>query len=395
MLWQQSWIHDRQHGFCSGRSTTDAWYELALSIESSLLNGSPLCGCFLDFEKAFDLVPLHEVVLPLAQRLGLPAGFCACLKNFYGNLVRFFKFGKGFGSALRADRGLVQGCPLSVVLVNMLVMVLFRAVDVTCPSATTRAYADDISASSTVVEGLDAFLQLSGKYADVIMQRLKPKKCKLWANHDDVVKDLRALRLAQSSLEVVRDFAYLGASFGFHKGNPHNFRLSSFGNIKAEIGRAACLPLTAEQRVSNIAVASIPKALHACELSPPSLAELQKLRTVCLRAVWRGRKQRAPEALTTLLYAGHRFDPVQAVPYRTLLTLRRMCICRPEILAQFKAVWSLQRLGSGVSGPVCSALKAVLALPPYLCMLLPFHVLHLLFSVSLSSVWVSPLSESL
>ena len=64
--------------------------------------------------------------------------------------------------------------------------------------------------------------------------------------HDDVVKDLRALRLAQSSLEVVRDFAYLGATFGFHKGNPHNFRLSSFGNIKAEIGRAACLPLTTE-----------------------------------------------------------------------------------------------------------------------------------------------------
>ena len=67
MRWQQSWIHDRQHGFCAGRTATDAWYELALNIESSLLQGSPLLGCFLDFGKAFDLVPHHEVVLPLAQ----------------------------------------------------------------------------------------------------------------------------------------------------------------------------------------------------------------------------------------------------------------------------------------------------------------------------------------
>ena len=180
MRWQQFWIHDRQYGFCSSRSATDAWYELALNTESSLLHGSPLVGCFLDFEKAFDLVPLHEVVLPLAQRLGLPSGFCTCLKGFYGGLVRFFKFGKGYGSALHADRGVFQGCPLSVVLLNLLVMVLFRAVDATCPSATPRGYADDISASSMTVDGLSSFLQLAGKYASVTMQKLKPKKCKLW-----------------------------------------------------------------------------------------------------------------------------------------------------------------------------------------------------------------------
>ena len=362
MRWQSTWVHDKQFGFCSNRSATEAWYELALNIEASLLQDLPLTGCFLDFEKAFDLVPLHEVVLPLAQRLGLPSGFCLCLKNFYGGLVRFFKFGKGFGSALQADRGVVQGCPLSVVLLNLLVMVLFRAVDATCPSVTPRGYADDISASSMTVDGLSSFLQLAGKFASVTMQRLKPKKCKLWSLREDVVADLQALRVAQSSLEVIQDFSYLGASFGFHRGVPHNFRLSLFDGIKDEVGRVACLPLPAEQRVSVVAVASIPKALHACELSPPPLSELQKLRTACLKAVWRGRKQRAPEALTCLFYPGHRFDPVQATPYRTLLTLRRMCKCHPEILTQVQEVWSRQHSGSGVSGPVSSALKATSAL---------------------------------
>ena len=179
---------------------------------------------------------------------------------------------------------------------------------------------------------------------------------------DDVVKDLQALRLAQSSLAVIQDLAYLGASFGFHRGFPRNFRLPLFESIKGEVGRVACLPLSAKQRVSIVAAASIPKALHACELSPPPLAELQKLRTACLKAVSRGRKQRAPEALTCLFSAGHCFDPVQVSPYHTLLALRRMCNCRPEIFAQFKEVWLHQHSGSGVSGPVSSALKATAAL---------------------------------
>ena len=65
-----------QSGFRFLRDCFDAWYPLALKVEKSMLTDEPLCGSFLDFEKAFDLVPLHEIILPLAKYLGLPDIFC-------------------------------------------------------------------------------------------------------------------------------------------------------------------------------------------------------------------------------------------------------------------------------------------------------------------------------
>lgn len=48
---------------------------IALLVENSLLNTDSLHGVFLDYERAFDLLPLHEIILPLARHLGLPDFF--------------------------------------------------------------------------------------------------------------------------------------------------------------------------------------------------------------------------------------------------------------------------------------------------------------------------------
>ena len=114
MQWQESWCHSTQCGFRSLRDCLDAWFPLALQVEQSLLSGDPLCGTFLDYEKAFDLVPLHEIILPLAKHLGLPAFFVDCLSNFYSRLLRHLKHPKGFGSCLTTNRGIVQGCPVTL-----------------------------------------------------------------------------------------------------------------------------------------------------------------------------------------------------------------------------------------------------------------------------------------
>ena len=75
MTWQESWCHSSQSGFRKQHDTFDAWYPLALLVENSLLNTDSVHGVFLDYEKAFDLLPLHEIILPLARHLGLPDFF--------------------------------------------------------------------------------------------------------------------------------------------------------------------------------------------------------------------------------------------------------------------------------------------------------------------------------
>ena len=144
----------------------------------------------MDFEKAFDLLPLHEIILPLAVRMGLPQPFVACLSNLYSRLLRVFKHAKGFGSAVSSDRGIVQGCPISVVLLNLLVAVFMRLVDRNLPSVKPRACADDISCSSSQVHAVSQFLDLAGSFATVTRQRLKPAKCKLWSTSSALREEL-------------------------------------------------------------------------------------------------------------------------------------------------------------------------------------------------------------
>ena len=79
----------------------DSWFTLAVSVKGLCLMDlidliiSDLTGCFLDYDKAFDLLPLHEILLPLAARLGLPQAFTYCLSNLYLRLRREVKFSKG------------------------------------------------------------------------------------------------------------------------------------------------------------------------------------------------------------------------------------------------------------------------------------------------------------
>ena len=361
LVWQETWAHSSQTGFRPLHECSDSWYPLALEVEKSLLDGNSLAGCFLDFEKAFDLVPLHEIILPLACRLGLPPTLVRCLGNLYSRLARFFKHPKGFGSAISSNRGIVQGCPISVVLLNLLVSIFLRLSEHNLPHVCPCAYADDISGSAQSTALVASFLDLAGSFASVTGQRLKSKKCNLWATSQDLRSELACLRLAGEKLPVIADVRYLGAQFGFHAGAPVVERSQLLSSFQDTVARAACLPLSAEDRALLIGGAPIPKALHGCELTAPDKAALLKLRTVVLRAVWRGRSSRIPEVLTSLFFAGHRLDPVQVCMYRPLLMLRRMC-CKSSIIKDLCAsVWAShgRSPSSGICGPIFTALSSL------------------------------------
>ena len=355
LSWQELWAHPSQSGFRPLKECLDAWYPLALHVEQAMINGTDLAGCMLDYAKAFDLVPLHEIILPLASRVGLPSNLVHCLGNFYSHLVRFFKHPTGFGSALSSDRGIVQGCPISVVLLNLLVSIFLRLTDSEIPAVTPRAYAYDDA------RPIGVFLNLAGSFATVTCQRLNAKKCHLWGTSDSIRRELALLRLGHSQLDVVSDLRYLGAQFGFHHGAPVVERSQLLTSFEATVRRVACLPLSAEDRATLIAGAPIPRALHGAELTHPCDASLRKLRTCVLRSLWHGRCGRIPEILTTLFFPGHRVGPVQVCLYKPLITLRRMCLKNTLTRDVCQSIWTsrLQNPCPAIHGPMHCVANAV------------------------------------
>ena len=71
------------------------------------------------YQKFFDLMP-QSIVFEVCTRLGWDAEVVAALQAMYCQLVRAFKLAGGLGDRWRATNGILQGCPLSVILVQKL-----------------------------------------------------------------------------------------------------------------------------------------------------------------------------------------------------------------------------------------------------------------------------------
>eukprot|EP01064_Diplonema_japonicum_P020023 TRINITY_DN2902_c0_g1_i4.p1 TRINITY_DN2902_c0_g1~~TRINITY_DN2902_c0_g1_i4.p1 ORF type:complete len:858 (+),score=179.89 TRINITY_DN2902_c0_g1_i4:1265-3838(+) len=142
LRWQEEWIHPTQSGFRKGKSRYNTVMQISLQIEESLLTGKPLHGLALDYAKCFDRVP-REVTLKLLETMGMSERVLRPLRAVYGGLRRRFKYALGVGRAFETTNGVLQGCPLSVVLINTLISVWARAIEGEHPGVLTPSYADD------------------------------------------------------------------------------------------------------------------------------------------------------------------------------------------------------------------------------------------------------------
>ena len=82
----------------------------------------------VDYVKCFNLIP-QTVVLALTLELGMDPGTCRALGAMYKQLRRAFKIVGGLGLLRQPTNGILQGCPLSVILVNVLTRIRKWEVD--------------------------------------------------------------------------------------------------------------------------------------------------------------------------------------------------------------------------------------------------------------------------
>ena len=100
--------------------------------DQAILTDTPLHGAFMDFAKCFDSLP-QGLLFKLAAEMGLSPRVLVPLQGMYDSLRRRFCLGASLGSEWTATNGILQGCPLSVFLLNALMAVWSRAVDASSP----------------------------------------------------------------------------------------------------------------------------------------------------------------------------------------------------------------------------------------------------------------------
>ena len=162
MTWQETWIHPQAYGFRKKRGATDAAGMISLLIELCHVMHMTLMGFGLDYVKCFDLIP-QQVVLLVAKEEGMDEGVHRALSGMYAQLMRCFKIMACMCTFFQATNGILQGCPLSVILINLLTSIWKRVMD--AQSQAIQVSANRMPPRGSPTEALSFIITALG-YAD-------------------------------------------------------------------------------------------------------------------------------------------------------------------------------------------------------------------------------------
>ena len=119
IAWQESWAHLAAFGFRPARSALDGAAVTQVLWELCHLRGWAVAGMSTDYIKCFALIP-QAVVLALALQLRMDPGTCRALGAMYKQLPRAFRVAGSLRLWWQATNGILQGCPLLMIPVNVL-----------------------------------------------------------------------------------------------------------------------------------------------------------------------------------------------------------------------------------------------------------------------------------
>ena len=331
MLWQEEWIDPGQHGARTKHSTSDALIRISLELEESIVEGTNLQGVAIDLAKAFDNVPVN-ITFAIIEKLGMSPRLTRALRGMYSQIQRRFKLGQYVGEASRSTNGILQGCPISVMLLNAIMMVLHRAID---RKVTAESFVDDLTLLSPDPPALQATIDTVADFMALTDQKVNTKKTKSFA-----MQPWPDLLYEGKVLERTAVVKILGATWRFHSG----FFELTIDDKKIEemcclAHRIRCAGLAFHQRELLYASLIMSRILYGIEVTDLNSAQERKLSTAISLAIWaKADKARNPSLLFTLPVKRHVTDPGQAPFVRRLNGIHRATKDNPALLERVRKV---------------------------------------------------------
>ena len=120
----------------------DAWREVLTRLESMKLDGKDYCGGVADIAKFFDQIR-RPLIYRLAEAAGMPPKVLRAYKGYLESLILYNALAGGMGKPYRKKCGIPQGCPLSMVMLALIMrpwIVIMRAI----PGVSCYILADDV-----------------------------------------------------------------------------------------------------------------------------------------------------------------------------------------------------------------------------------------------------------
>lgn len=115
-------------GFRCNSGTEDLFWQLAVRVEKAILAGDELFVVAFDFRNCFEMIPLG-ILFGILTEMGLSNRILAPMQTMYASFKRRWKLSKNaVGTGWTATNGILQGCGVSVVLLNCATTLWLQAV---------------------------------------------------------------------------------------------------------------------------------------------------------------------------------------------------------------------------------------------------------------------------
>lgn len=139
-------LYGRQHGFRSGLSTITQLAEITHDIATAINNRSQIDAIFLDFSKAFDVVP-HPALITKLSAIGIHGKTVSWIKNYLENRRQCVVVNDIMSDYLNVFSGVPQGSVLAPLLFLIYINDIQSCVQ---PHIQMRLFADDCVVYTTV-----------------------------------------------------------------------------------------------------------------------------------------------------------------------------------------------------------------------------------------------------
>ena len=232
-----------QTGFRQAHSTIDHLVTLRVLMEESRLVGKGLYCCFVDFKKAFDMVP-RDILWKRMEELQVPHEYMHAVARLYNQVICQIRMGDQVSEPLSSDIRVKQGCPLSPTLFGLCIDRLEQMVqeyalqegikEVLIGNAVIMLllYADDVVLFTHTLEDAQKMMEVLKAFCAHSSLIVNEQKTKIM-----LAKTLRTdqplIVYNGKSIETVESFKYLGLEV------PANYKWRECAMRRLEAGKRA------------------------------------------------------------------------------------------------------------------------------------------------------------
>ena len=267
------------YGGLQKRKASDS--ELAFSTD---VHGSEeeFCAVLVDRYKCFDLI-IPKVALEIARALGLPQPIFRAACAFYDHQIKFFKIGAFFGRRVMSTNAAVQGCSLSILMINAMYSVLAHHVSGMTPEVQFASFVDDCklwTINQNTEQLQIAFSELSA-FDKCIGQQINDGKSIIFTKYQK--RAARFLRDVGRGFKTKKNVKSLGFSHTIGKQKNAKIQNQRVEKAIATAARVAALPLSDRDRALHVHANVHAQWVYGTELQPPSKHQFKRLRTAVVR----------------------------------------------------------------------------------------------------------------